>query len=351
MIARTTPADLRVSGGRAARRRVRGALLAAAFLAVGGCTAPTYMSRQIDKGQAAITRGINDVVDAADRAFGDPRISDREQLVQAKIGGAVRTRQNSGTTLALPVSARLPLPAAERRANIFLSVDSMGDPLSKTRDAASSLDANRAVSAGLITRVTQDIHTGVRFDLFWDQGAQTGAHPFLRWEWQRDPFRVYVEQQVYERTEKGLGEQTTVELTLVFEQTGFLRFLTSMDANRHDPGITYENSLLYRRLVPSRELALSAELGVVNNPYSGNPGTATPGAANDPDEVYFQVRATGKVYRPWLEYEVTPSVHVPWEHRDALELGITVELRCVYESFLHGPAGGPPAATPSPQPN
>lgn len=345
--AATRDATHRCVGG----SRPAGALLTVVFLAAVGCSAPTSLSRQIDKGQAAITRGITDVVDGVDGAFGEPIVTDRERIVQAKIGVAVSERENDGTTVTVPVSLRAPLPALQRRANIFLEVGSIADSLKTTRDAFAALDDNKSITAAVITQIADNVHAGVKLYFFWNEGPQVGLRPFLRWQWQRAPYRIVLDQQVYERTSEGVGEKTILQLNRVLAGTSFVRFLSSIEVNNYDEGVAYDEALIYRRLFPRHELVLSAQLGARFNSYPGDPTTKTPGAIHDADEGYFLLQATGKVYRAWLEYELTPAVHAPWNHGDKLEFAITFELRFVYESFLGGPEGGSTPATPSPQPN
>jgi hypothetical protein len=311
------------------------------LLAAAGCAAPRDMIRRLDEEHAAICRGLADVVDVADRAFGEPRIEDREQIVQAKIGPSVTVRENEGTKLVVPVSLRVPLPALERRANIFLRLDTVADSLKSVSDAASSLDSNKSLSATVISRVADVADLGVRLDLDWDDGPTTGVRPFVRWERREDPLRFYVEQQVSWDTDLGLGEKTILNVDRILDELSFARLFASMETNAEKPGRTYEHALIWRRTVPREDLVLSAELGVRYNTFNGDSWTATPGAEEDPDEGYLQLRVTGKVFRPWIEYEVMPGVYLPWRHADAWEWGITFALRVVYESFLHGPAEAP----------
>jgi hypothetical protein len=296
------------------------------------------MVRSIDEEHAAICRGLADVIDVADRAFGEPRVEDREQIVQAKIGLSVEDRENEGAKLTVPITLRVPLPALERRANIYLRLDTVADPGAKAAaDAAAPTDQSRTVTATVLSRFTKSLEGGVRLDVIWDDGPQTGLAPFVRWEWRSDPNRVYFEQQVYWRTNQGAGLKTILQYDRVLSPADYLRFRSSMESNHHDPGRAYEHAVLYRRLVPERDLVLSAELGVKYSTYDGDPETKTPGAAEDPDEGYLQLRTTGKVWRPWIEYELTPAAHLPWRHSDKMEFGVTFTLRMVYESFLHGP--------------
>ena len=85
-----------VRGWGAGGRRLFGTLPAVALLAATGCAAGKLT--WFDKGQAAISRGLADVVDAADGAFGEPRVVDRERVAVAKIGAAVTVRENEDTT-------------------------------------------------------------------------------------------------------------------------------------------------------------------------------------------------------------------------------------------------------------
>ena len=81
------------------RWRVGGAALLAALA---GCASPRELVRTVDESHAVITRGIRDVVDATDRAFGEPRVEDGERLVRLRLGPSVELRENVGTTWSLP---------------------------------------------------------------------------------------------------------------------------------------------------------------------------------------------------------------------------------------------------------
>lgn len=323
---------------------LRGGVILLGLLAAAGCSAPEI--RRIDEKYAAISRGLVDVVDAADRAFGERRVEDREKIVQLKLGPAVAFRENNDTRLTMPVSLRLPLPAFERRANIFLRVDSIADSGGNAQEVVSSLGDNKTFSATLISRIADLFDLGLRVDVLWVDGPRTGLRPFLRWEKRVDPNRLLIEQQTYWRTAMGFGEKTIFQFDHILNDVAFLRLVSSIENNQYYPGRSYEHAVIYRRSLPSWNLALTAELGTRHNTYDGNQKTNTPGAGNDPDEGYLQFGVTGRVLRPWIEYEVKPAAFIPWRIRDKPEYGITFMLRVVYESFFNGPPEQAPAAPP-----
>jgi hypothetical protein len=72
-------------------------------------------------------RGLADVVDGMDRAFGEPRVEDRERIARLKLGARATVRENQKPGYAVPLQLRVPLPALERRANIFLQFDSVAN--------------------------------------------------------------------------------------------------------------------------------------------------------------------------------------------------------------------------------
>jgi len=319
--------------------RTRAAALVALFAAA-GCATPQGFVRTIDNGHDAITRGICDVVDATDRAFGEPRVEDRERIVRLSVGPEVELREGTDRTLGVPLSLRAPLPALERRANIFLQVDTAAESLTDGDETeVGSADRNTTVSATVLTRVASLLDTGVRLDLFLDGGAQTGVRPFARWEHRFDGMRALLEQQVYLNSDVGFGARSIAQLDRVLGGTSFVRARASWEANGELEGVNQDHALIYRRPAPMWNAALSLELGAAYNRFDGDPETGETGPAADPDEAYLRARVTGRVGRPWIEYEVAPALHHPWRHDDAWEWGVTLSLRLLYEDFLRRPAG------------
>jgi len=312
-------------------------VLAAITLGATGCTAPAKFVRQLDKSHTDISRGIADFIDDVDGAFGESRVEDRERIVQLKVGARVTLRKNNAPEYAVPIAIRLPLPALERRANIFLRLDSVADASAGGGDAVSSLDRNKAFTATLLTKILDEVDTGMHLNLFWKGGAQTGVTPFLRWEWLPDHYRFYVEQQVYYLTDRKFGAQNIFELDRIFDKVSFLRLRNILDVNQVYPGMDVEHDLIYRRPFPLRGAAISAEIGATYNSFDGDPETQVRGAANDPDEAFARLRLTGTIFRPWIEYEITPGIYCPWRHQDNFEYGIMFTLRLAWAHALRGP--------------
>lgn len=335
-------------GARGLRRRhCAAAALAALLAASAGCATPREFVRTVDESHDAITRGICDVVDATDRAFGDPRVEDRERIVRVSLGPSLEIRENAGADRSLPVAIRAPLPALERRANIFLQVDSRADSFADGGDSSGSLQEDTSISATILTRVAEAVHTGARLDLYWKDGAQTGLRPFVRWEQRLDGVRMLLEQQGFLRSDDGFGARTVAQIDRVVHDNSFVRLRASIQTSEANEGIDQEQIAIYRRPFPLWNAALSVELGASHNRFDGDPATGEVGAAADPDETFLRTRVTGKIWRPWIEYEVTPALHYLWHHADRREWGVTLSLRFVYEDSLRRPAPFPAdAASP-----
>lgn len=306
-----------------------------------GCAAPDKMLRTWDARQQRISRGLADIVDAADRAFGEARVEDRERIVQAKIGPQVVVRTNEGTELAFPISTRIPLPALERKTNIFLQFDSSANKTDSFDRIISAIGDNKAFSAALVTKVLDVADTGIRLDLYWNDGPQTGLRPFLRWESRPDPLRLYFEQQAYYKTDSGWGGKTIVQINRILTKESFLRFGTTSEYNEELKGVDQEHRLVFRRPFFWNSY-LSAELGADYNTHLGPPrrdDTINPSLSleeQDGDAYYARLRTTGKLWFSWIEWEVLPGVYYVWHHEKPWEYGVTFTLRFIYEAYLSG---------------
>ncbi len=318
-------------------------------LALSGCAAPKRLVGTLDDGHEAVCRNLAEVVDRVDRVFGEPRAEDRERTVKGSVGARAEFRENAGPAYAVPISLRIPLPALERRANIVLRFDSVADATHGIEQAGESLDSNKTFSATLIRRRTGELETGARVELYWRDGPQTGLRPFVRWEWQPAPIRFYLEQQIYYLTDLHLGAKTSVQADYVFEDASFLRLQTSVDGNKETPSVQVEHALIYRRSLAPSGAVISLETGAAYNPFDGDPGTRARGDENDPDELYGKVRFIATVFRPWIEYEISPALHHPWHHEDNLEYSVMFTLRLVARRALPGPDAGV-EAQPGPDP-
>lgn len=321
---------------RRCRRCLEVAVPAAALLLATGCATPDTMRRSLDDSHRIISRGLADVVDAADRAFGEPRVEDRERIVQLRFGPVVRVREGDGADLSFPVRLRVPLPALERRANIFLQFDSFTEQYGSFGDFASELGDNKSFTATILSKIADNTHAGSRIDLYWNKGPNAGVRPFLRYETRPDHLRFLVEQQFYARTDDLLGGLTVLHLDRIFSDTSFLRFLAEAGYNMQTSGVDLEPALLFRRPFFWWDAALSVDLGLRYNPYRGDPETGDRDPERDPDEVYAQLRVIGKIILPWIEYEIKPGYYYLWRHEEKGTFAVTCSLRFIYEDFLRG---------------
>jgi len=97
----------------------------------------TAVITDIDARHEWVGRKFASIVDTADKAFGEPRVEDAEQIVRAKIGLKAKVIQTEETDWSVPSNFRIPLPALARRANVFID-------LATDSDASNLSDVNAA---------------------------------------------------------------------------------------------------------------------------------------------------------------------------------------------------------------
>jgi hypothetical protein len=80
------------------------------------------------------------------------------------------------------------------------------------------------------------------------------------------------------------------------------------------------------------------EAGVKYNIFDGDPTEDdSAGGENDGDELFARVRMVGKVWRSWLEWEITPGYGYPWRHEDPGIWRLDLRFTILYEAYLSGP--------------
>ena len=280
-----------------------------------------------------ISRGIADIVDATDRAFGDPRVEDLEEIVQVKVDLKPSYWKEDEFGFNVPVRARIPLPVLKRRANIFLQFDSLADANDRLSDAVDTLDENKSFAAGIISKLSDQVDAGTKLDLYWRSGVQTGIRPFIRYQIAPDPWRYYVEQQVYYHTDDHLGGRTSFQVDRLLTRSSFIRFAASADYKETMDGVNYHDAFIYRMPGPWATL-FSAEIGAGFNPYSGDPNGSSRSREDDGDKLYSRLRLIGKPNLDWIELEVEPGVDYCWHHDQPWDYGITFTVRIIFESYL-----------------
>jgi hypothetical protein len=306
-----------------------------------GCAAPNKLLHRVDEQRLTIGRGFTDVIDAADRAFGEPRVEDAERIVRVSIGPDLTIRENEGTGVRFPIRLRAPFPALERWANIFLQIDTLTDTFNSLGDFGGSVDRNKAIDLTWLSQIGNHTHIGVKERIYWSDGPQSESRVFARLEYRPDPYHVTFEQSAYYRTDDHGGGRTVLLADRKLGGTSFVRLALRAEYNEELPGTDLAGSVIYRRpFLPNS--FLSGEVGVIFNPRSGPSGAGvTPDPLlsldeQDDDEAFLAIAVIGKLWRPWIEYEVRPAVSFPWHHQDVTEFWIRLGFRIVYETYLSG---------------
>ena len=290
-----------------------------------------------DKRHEWLGRTFASVVDATDKAFGEERVEDREEIVRAKVGLRVEVKESEDTKYKFPTNFRIPLPALERKANIYL--DFTGDPDSGNVTSATGVtnDEGSSLSATMLKRLTDTFDLGAT--LSWKSGANIGPEVFARYDKNWDPFRFYAEQRAFWRTDDGWGGRTKLYFDYVLpDGASYLRWANEANyyEDLYDVGV--KSGLSYRRKF-YWDIAMSVEAGIDLNPYDGDPKKSHYPDDLDPDKdhYYGRVRMIGKGWKPWVEWEVMPGYYYRYEQDDPGRWGIDVRLSFMYESYLRGP--------------
>ena len=308
-------------------------ILMAAVVLTSACVAPRELIRKADEQRKSISRGLADVVDSVDQALGEPRIEDQERIVQLKVGIQPEYWKESEFGLNLPVRFRIPIPAIERRANIYLQVDTTAEASDGLTDVSGEFEDNKSFAAGIISRLSEKVDSGMKLKLFWDGGPQTSFQPFLRYNEKADPWRYYTEQQVEYETTDIWGGRTGFQIDRIIDKTSFIRMANWIEYREMLNGIDCRTSLIYRRSAWWNAV-LSIEIGQSFNPHQG----AAEGGGTDPekdgDKSSFRVRFAGKTGIYWIEYEIEPGVDYYWHHDDPMDYGIAALVRIIFEDFL-----------------
>lgn len=293
---------------------------------------PTLLE-EVDRARTWAGEKFVDVVDAADKAFGESRVEDRQQIVRAKLGLKAKVKENEDIDWSIPVNLRVPLPAIERRLNIFIDVIADADTgnLSDIRAATDERDAS--VSATALRRITDTIDFGAALGVH--GGPDIGPELFGRYARKWLPWALFGEQRGYWRTDDGWGGRTVLNLDyLLPANRSFIRFGNKAEYYEELHSADLKTGLIYRLLLP-RNRALSVEAGIDYNPYDGNPRhDAFTTMEDDDDQAYVRVRAIGRAWRKWIELELLPGYYYRWENKDTSVWGIDVRLSVLYESLL-----------------
>ncbi len=311
-------------------------LVSVAMFALSACIAPARIIRDATQQQQSVSRGIADAIDAADRAFGEPRIEDRERIVQIKVGLQPGYWKQDEFTFKVPIRTRIPIPAIERRINLFFQFDSESDENDTVTETFSNLDQNKSFAATLLTEISKQVDVGTRFGVFWSDGLQSAVRPFLRWEYQPAQTRYYIEQEVYYRTDDRFGGRTVGSIDHVLQDQAVNRYQLAVEYSQVLNGILFGPTYIHRRPLPFDAMA-STEVGIRFNPYHGASEGAGGLDEDDSDHGLVRFRFAGKTGISWLEYDVETGADYYWLHEDPWDYGILVTARIIFESYLRTP--------------
>jgi len=307
-----------------------------------------------DKTHEWLGRKFASLIDATDKAFGDERVEDQEQIVRAKIGLKGSYIRTEGTHWSIPSNFRIPLPALQRKANVFLDLSTDSESGSLTSYNLMTSDQNTSLSAAILKKITENINAILTFDVYggWDIGPKVK----LRYEHAWDPWNLFAEQQFFWRTKDHWGGKTSITVDYALpDGASYLRWVNRTNYYQALHRVGLESAFMYRRHFYF-DTALSLEMGVNYNPYNGDPekkhvlapGTAStagpngtdagidpgPDPGTDDDNVYAKVRVIGKGWREWIEWEIVPGYYYKWEQPDAWRWGVEFRLSVLYEAYL-----------------
>jgi hypothetical protein len=319
--------------GRAAFNRSLAALCGLA-LVTGGCATQGTVLDKVDQTRVWAGQKYVDVVDATDKAFGESRVEDREQIARAKVGVKAKVKENEDTDWSVPANFRVPLPAMERRFNIFLDLTADADTGNLSDVNAATSESDASISATVLRKLSDTFDFGATLGVH--GGPDIGPELFVRYEQKWLPWALFGEQRGYWRTDNGWGGRTILNLDYrLADNTSFIRWGNKAEYYEELHNADLKTGLIYRRLLG--DLALSAETGVDYNKYDGDPEEDEfTTMEDDDDQAYIRLRAISRVWRDWIEVELLPGYYYRWEHEDTGVWGIDVRVSILYESYLSG---------------
>jgi hypothetical protein len=282
----------------------------------------------VDRGYSLLTgfydQGVG-VVDRIDRALGDPRLDDVDRKVRLDTGLETVLREDDRWDVNARLNARIPLPAMERRFNLFLDLGA--EELSSAGLLDTSLtpeDSNLRAQLQLHVPFWQKFGTGVSLRGRWEGGLQANLSPFIRYEDESGPWRWYVREEVSHDTRDHFQERTSGNLDYVLGEFGFLRLATDLTVKEGRKALFLHHALILRHLAGASTV-MSYEVGTNHHVWSGE-------EIEEPREVYALVRWTGRVWRPWLELQLEPEA-VRDQDTGEVACSLACRVTFLYERF------------------
>jgi hypothetical protein len=287
---------------------------------------------QVDKARVWAGETFVDVVDATDKAFGESRVEDRQEIVRAKVGVKAKVKENEDTDWSVPANFRVPLPAIERRFNIFLDLTADTDTGNLSDVSAATDEKDATLSATILRKLTDTFDLGATLGVH--GGPDIGPEVFVRYDQKWLPWALFGEQRGYWRSDNGWGGRTILNLDYELDDDSFLRFANKAEYYEELHNADLKTGLIYRRLLP-HNVALSAETGIDYNAYDGDPKQDEfTSMEDDDDQAYIRLRGISRLWRNWIEVELLPGYYYRWENQDTSVWGIDVRVSIMYESLL-----------------
>jgi hypothetical protein len=293
---------------------------------------------KIDEAHAAQADYFGELFEKIDRVFGEEYVEDRDRKIQVRAGAETTfNAEGTNTDSALRFGVRLPLPALERgRANLFLEI---GEDVNDLGAASNpSFDQSRkrlAIAAALVARPREELETGLKLHVFWEDGSFASVYPFVRFERKRAPMRYFFEQRLIWESENFWRTRTDLDLDRTLGSGMFVRLRNRADHVFGDPGLQVAHGLILRQLVFANR-GLSCELWLEYNSAGDDPTTF-----DDDTIAYAQLRWRGRVWRNWLEYELRPAYTIVLDSDRDPFYSFFVSLTVIWDSFLGGSGGHP----------
>ena len=243
--------------------------------------------------------------------------------------------QQEDTEWKVPSNFRIPLPALERKANIFLDFTSDSDSSNLSSADPANSDSNSSLSASIVKKLSNTVDVALTFDIYggWDIGPKVKLRYEKRWE----PWSLKGEQQVFVRTDDGWGGAPSSTSTMnsptrprsSVSRTGRTTTRNSTKWISSPDSSTGGVSSATRRSRRRPGWSTTPTMATRRSKHADDPDP-------DDDHVYARVRVIGRAGRPWIEWELMPGYYYKWEQDDPGRWGIEARVSIMYESYLRG---------------
>lgn len=258
-----------------------------------------------------------------DTFFADHEMEESVKLSYVRISPAVRFRESGEADVDVDFSARIRLPRAKRRANIFLQrADAREDLLRNFEGRTSSEDLDNPDSRGS-AGVELNLWERSRLRLTGSLGMSFRPDPEprvkvgLAGHYKLGSWFTKVKQDGFWDSNDGFGERTKLELERHFFEDLFTRGSAEVAWSETTRGVDLSQSLLFYYTFSKRR-AMGLKLGVFEHTW---PSTVI-------DEYRVRMPYRQRVWKKWMFVELEPGARFPRDrdYKFTPELVITIDL-------------------------